>query len=84
VGVLDGREVVYVERRESPQAIRLFGRVGHRNDAYCTSTGKVLLAFLPEERLEMMLAGWELRPHTPYTTCASTWPSSDRGAGPRT
>ncbi len=67
VGVLDGREVVYVERRESPQAIRLFGRVGHRNDAYCTSTGKVLLAHLPSERLETMLIGWELRPHTPFT-----------------
>jgi DNA-binding IclR family transcriptional regulator len=67
VAVLDGREVVYVERRESPQAIRLFGRVGHRNDAYCTSTGKVLLAHLPVERLELMLDGWELRPHTPFT-----------------
>lgn len=67
VGVLDGREVVYVERRESPQAIRLFGRVGHRNDAYCTSTGKVLLAFLPEERLEILLSDWDLRPHTPFT-----------------
>jgi len=67
VGVLDGREVVYVERRESPQAIRLFGRVGHRNDAYCTSTGKVLLAHLPSERLETMLIGWELSPHTPFT-----------------
>ena len=67
VGVLDGREVVYVERRESPQAIRLFGRVGHRNDAYCTSTGKVLLAFLPEERLEILLSDWDLRPHTSFT-----------------
>ena len=46
VAVLDGREVVYVERRESPQTLRLFGRVGHRNDAHCTSTGKLLLAFL--------------------------------------
>ena len=49
VAVLDGREVVYVERRESPQTLRLFGRVGHRNDANCTSTGKLLLAYLPPE-----------------------------------
>ncbi len=47
VAVLDGREVVYVERLESPHTLRIFGRVGHRNWAHCTSTGKVLLAHLP-------------------------------------
>lgn len=67
VAVLDGREVVYVERRESPQTLRLFGRVGHRNDAYCTSTGKVLLAYLPGPRLAALLDGWELRARTPHT-----------------
>ena len=30
VAVLDGREVVYVERLESPHTLRIFGRVGHR------------------------------------------------------
>lgn len=67
VAVLDGREVVYVERRDSPQTVRLFGRVGHRNDAHCTSTGKVLLAFLPPERLEQLLDGWVLTARTEHT-----------------
>jgi DNA-binding IclR family transcriptional regulator len=67
VAVLDGRHVVYIERRESPQTIRLFGRVGHRNHAYCTSTGKVLLAFLPPAELDAILSGWKLQKHTPYT-----------------
>lgn len=67
VAVLDGREVVYVERRESPQTLRLFGRVGHRNDAYCTSTGKLLLACLPPEQLDRTLRGWRLAPKTPRT-----------------
>jgi len=67
VAVLDGREVVYVERRESPQTLRLFGRVGHRNYANCTSTGKLLLAFLPPERLEQVLDGWVLTPRTEHT-----------------
>ena len=67
VAVLDGREVVYVERRESPQTIRLFGRVGHRNSAHCTSTGKVLLAYLPPEELDALLEGWELPKKTPFT-----------------
>jgi len=67
VAVLDGREVVYVERRESPQTLRLFGRVGHRNSAHCTSTGKLLLAYLPEDRLEALLKDWTLTRKTPYT-----------------
>jgi len=67
VAVLDGREVVYVERRESPQTLRLFGRVGHRNDANCTSTGKLLLAYLPPERLDEVLDGWQLPRKTPHT-----------------
>jgi DNA-binding IclR family transcriptional regulator len=67
VAVLDGRHVVYVERRESPQTIRLFGRVGHRNDAHCTSTGKLLLAYLPPHQLDEVLAGWRLPRKTPYT-----------------
>ena len=65
--MLDGREVVYVERRESPQTLRLFGRVGHRNDAHCTSTGKLLLAYLPPHRLEALLDGWVLTRKTPHT-----------------
>ncbi|HSN05705.1 MAG TPA: IclR family transcriptional regulator [Candidatus Angelobacter sp.] len=67
IAVLDGRHVVYVERRESPQTIRLFGRVGHRNDAHATSTGKVLLAFLPADELDALLVGWRLPRKTPYT-----------------
>lgn len=67
VAVLDGAEVVYVERRESPQTLRLFGRVGHRNDANCTSTGKLLLAFLPPDRLDALLATWQMPRKTPFT-----------------
>ncbi len=67
LAVLDGREVVYVERLESSHTVRLFGRVGHRNSAHCTSTGKVLLAHLPEAELDALLDGWVLESRTPYT-----------------
>lgn len=67
VAVLDGRHVVYVERRESPQTVRLFGRIGHRNHAHCTSTGKVLLAGLPREDLDALLIGWRLPRRTAHT-----------------
>ena len=67
VAILDGAEVVYIARRESPHTLRLFSRVGHRNHAHCTSTGKVLLAFLSESERAAILDGRPLVAHTPYT-----------------
>lgn len=65
--VLDGREVVYVERLESPNTLRVFLSVGHRNWAHATSTGKCLLAHLDERQLDRLLTGWELPAKTPRT-----------------
>ncbi|MDN5697712.1 MAG: IclR family transcriptional regulator [Rubrobacter sp.] len=67
VGILDGAEVVYVERRESPHTLRLFGEVGHRNLAHCTSTGKVLLASIEDEALDEILKSAALEAKTPHT-----------------
>ena len=58
LAVLDGLESVYVERLESPHTVRIFARVGTRLPATTTSTGKVLLAFLPPADLDARLSGW--------------------------
>lgn len=67
VAVLDGRQVVYIERLDSPNTLRLFLEVGRRNWAHCTGTGKVLLAFQSEYELEAILDGWRLPAVTPLT-----------------
>lgn len=67
VGVLDGRDVVYVERLDSANTLRLFVDVGRRSEANATGTGKCLLAFLPPDHLDRLLEGWELRRRTPHT-----------------
>lgn len=67
LAVLDGREVVYVERLQSMHSLRLFLEVGRRNFAHRTSTGKVLLAYLEPAVLDRTLEGWELQARTPYT-----------------
>lgn len=66
VGVLDGAEVVYIERREGIRTLSTFDRFGHRNHAHCTASGKVLLAALPQCELERVLAG-DLPARTPYS-----------------
>lgn len=65
--VLDEREVVYVERLESPHTLRLFLEVGRRNDAHSTATGKCLLAHLDDAHLSRLLDGWDLAAKTEYT-----------------
>jgi len=67
IAVLDGTEVVCIERRESPQALRLFGRVGARDDAHVASSGKVLLAYAPETEVNRFLSAGPLRRATPHT-----------------
>ena len=46
--VLDEREVVYVERVESPRAMGSVLRAGQRMAAHCSASGKLLLAFAPD------------------------------------
>jgi DNA-binding IclR family transcriptional regulator len=67
VSVLDGREVVYVQRLDSTHTLRFFLKLGRRNWVHCTSTGKVLLAALPRPDLDRLLDGWDLPAVTPYT-----------------
>ncbi len=67
VGVLDGRQVVYVERLDSPNTLRFFVELGRRNHAHCTGSGKVLLAHLDTARRSQVLRGWELDAITPHT-----------------
>jgi IclR family transcriptional regulator, pca regulon regulatory protein len=60
MAILDGLDIVYVERCRSTRAglreVDLNLHVGARLPAYCTSLGKVLLAFLPDEERDAALA----------------------------
>ncbi len=67
VGVLDGREVVYVERLDSPNTLRVFTELGRRASAHRTSSGKAILASLPKAHLARLLEGWELDRRTEFT-----------------
>jgi IclR family pca regulon transcriptional regulator len=59
MAILDDVDIVYVERfrasRRHQNEIDLDLHVGSRLPAYCTSMGKVLLAFLPDAEREEVL-----------------------------
>jgi IclR family pca regulon transcriptional regulator len=71
LAVLDGSEILYVERarsfRRGQHKIDLNLRIGSRLPAYCTSMGKVLLANLPEPELKELLANMTLKRRGPNT-----------------
>lgn len=63
---LDKLEVVYIQKEEPFQAMRVSTYVGARNPAHCTAVGKVLLAYMGEEQLSLILPQI-LDRYTPYT-----------------
>lgn len=80
VGVRDGRQVVYVERLNSPNTLRLFTELGRRNHAHCTGSGKALLAYLPQAERDQLLRGWTLPRLTEFTIVKDTDLLADLGA----
>lgn len=52
LSVLDGLDVVYIEKIESAQPIRAYSMVGGRGPAYAVATGKALLAHQHDEYLD--------------------------------
>ncbi|MGH8869195.1 MAG: IclR family transcriptional regulator [Actinomycetes bacterium] len=51
-----GPAVVYVDKVESPHAVRMHSRIGARQPAYCTAVGKAFLAYAPPEATEAAIA----------------------------
>ncbi|NIS67707.1 MAG: helix-turn-helix domain-containing protein [Proteobacteria bacterium] len=60
-------EVVYVDKVESAEALRMDLTIGRRVPAYCTALGKVFLANLTEEDLGEYLQNQEFRAYTQRT-----------------
>jgi IclR family transcriptional regulator, pca regulon regulatory protein len=67
VATLDGEDIVYIARTQVNRVMAVDLHIGSRLPAYCTSMGRVLLAYLPTDQLEQYLAKVVLTPHTTRT-----------------
>jgi DNA-binding IclR family transcriptional regulator len=63
----DGTAVIFVDKVDSDQVIRYAGGVGDRRALHATSSGKVILAFLPPPQRERILRGLPLKRYTDRT-----------------
>lgn len=67
LGILDGREGVYIEKIEGKLAAIAYSRIGRRLPVHATAIGKVLIAWLGEPELNALLEGYQYTTYTPST-----------------
>lgn len=67
LGILDGGEVIYIEKLDHFPTKQLYSQIGYRVPAYCSSLGKCLLSKYSGEDLEHIMGGGNFRIYTQNT-----------------
>jgi DNA-binding IclR family transcriptional regulator len=67
LGVLEGDQVVYIERMDMYSGVRLYSQIGIRVPAWCSSLGKCLLSGFDRDGLDRTLANSSFNRFTPHT-----------------
>jgi IclR family transcriptional regulator, KDG regulon repressor len=67
LGILDGREGVYIDKVEGEQSIIRYSRIGRRLPLHSTAIGKVLLAYQSLNEIELLLKDYEFQYQTNST-----------------
>ena len=69
LAILDDGEVVYIDQVESKNLVivKMLAQAGNRGHIHCTASGKAMLAFLPEEKINEILAKIEMPKFTNET-----------------
>lgn len=63
----DRGEVIYIDKIESNQTIRMYSRIGSRAPMYRTAVGKILLSDMSPEKFEDIVSNITFIPKTPTT-----------------
>lgn len=67
LALLDGSEVLYIERIEAQRSLTMGSKLGARNPVYCTALGKAILAWSPELEVNRILTGCRMEARTRNT-----------------
>jgi DNA-binding IclR family transcriptional regulator len=65
--MLDGAEVVYLDRVETPEKVRLHMDVGSRVPLHCTASGKLFLSQLASNEVRRLIGSGPLKRYTART-----------------
>jgi len=72
LGVLRGSSVIYLDKVEGRQPVRMYSQIGTASPVYCTGVGKAALSVLPDERVHALLADMSFHQFTPSTRTSRT------------
>ncbi|MGA5700570.1 IclR family transcriptional regulator [Peterkaempfera bronchialis] len=64
---LVGSEIVYADKVEAEDAVRIYSRIGRPASLHASAVGKVIMAFLDPQRADRLLSAAALTPHTGTT-----------------
>lgn len=67
LGILRDVEVIYLDKIESRQNIRMVSQIGNTAPAFCTGVGKAALSALPDDELHERIKRIEFRRYTSNT-----------------
>ena len=67
IAVLEAGDIVYIARANVTRIMSVHLGIGSRLPAFCTSMGRVLLAYLPENELETCLTNLKFKRYTDRT-----------------
>ncbi|ADL11611.1 IclR family transcriptional regulator [Acetohalobium arabaticum] len=67
LAILDEGEVVYIEQVASTNMVKMFAQIGSRGPAYCTGTGKALLAYEDPDQWSELFAKMDFGKFTDNT-----------------
>lgn len=66
-GILDGHHAVYVDKLPGRRAYQMKSRVGHALPLHCSAIGKAILAFLPPDHRDRLIAELDFERRTDTT-----------------
>lgn len=72
LGILQGVEVIYLDKVESKMSVRMHSQIGNASPCYCTGVGKAALSALPLARAEALASQISFVRHTPHTLTDAT------------
>jgi DNA-binding IclR family transcriptional regulator len=67
LAAMEGHDIVYIDKLESHDQIRMFSRIGLRANLNSTAVAKVILADLPDSELKQIVATMDFTRRTPNT-----------------
>ncbi len=67
LGVLRGSSIIYLDKVEGHQPVRMYSQIGNASPCYCTGVGKAALSVLPPDKIDALLPGLHFNRFTSAT-----------------